>query len=131
MFQEVRDFLARGKRDGKITIFPPQNMIKENPDAHFQPLTLRVVVVSIPGAQGKAIFITTLLDRPKYPPRALRNLYHLRWQEEEFFKTIKEHLRAEEFRGKSVQFVDQELLSLIYPYQNHDVASDPPTGASG
>ncbi len=116
MFQEVRDFLARGKRDGKITISPPQNLIKENPDAHFQPLTLRVVVVSIPGAQGKAIFITTLLDRPKYPPRALRNLYHLRWQEEEFFKTIKEHLRAEEFRGKSVQFVDQELLSTYLYY---------------
>jgi hypothetical protein len=116
MFKEVRDFLARGKRDGKVTIHPPQNLVKENPDANFQPLTLRVVVVSIPGAQEKAIFITTLLDRPKYPPRALRNLYHLRWQEEEFFKTSKEHLRAEEFRGKSVQFIDQELLSTYLYY---------------
>ena len=111
MFKEVRDFLARGKRDGKVTIPPPSKLVKENPDANFQPLTLRVVVVSIPGADEKVIFITTLLDRQKYPPRALRNLYHLRWQEEEFFKTIKEHLRAEEFRGKSVQFIDQELLS--------------------
>lgn len=116
MFKEVRDFLARGKRDGKVTIPPPQKLLKENPDANFQPLTLRVVVVSIPGAQEKAIFITTLLERPKYPPRALRNLYHLRWQEEEFFKTIKEHLRAEEFRGKSVQFIDQELLSTYLYY---------------
>jgi len=116
MFKEVRDFLARGKRDGKVTIPPPQKLVKENLDINFQPLTLRVVVVSIPGAQEKAIFITTLLDRQKYPPRALRNLYHLRWQEEEFFKSIKEHLRAEEFRGKSVQFIDQELLSTYLYY---------------
>jgi hypothetical protein len=116
MFKEVRDFLARGKRDGKVTLYPPINLVKEYPDTHFQPLTLRVVAVSIPGAQGKAIFITTLLDRPKYPLRALRNLYHLRWQEEEFFKTIKEHLRAEEFRGKNVHFIDQELLSTYLYY---------------
>jgi len=116
MFKEVRDFLARGKRDGKVTITPPQKLVKEYPDVNFQPLTLRVVAVSIPGVQEKAIFITSLLDRPKYPPRALRNLYHLRWQEEEFFKTLKEHLRAEEFRGKSVQFIDQELLSTYLYY---------------
>lgn len=116
MFKEVQDFLARGKRDGKVTIYPPPHLVKENPDTRFRPLTLRVVVVSVPGSQEKAIFITTLLDRQKYPPKALRNLYHLRWQEEEFFKTIKEHLRAEEFRGKSVQFIDQELLSTYLYY---------------
>jgi hypothetical protein len=62
------------------------------------------------------VFITTLLDSKKYPRRALKNLYHHRWSEEEFFKTIKEHLRAEEFRGKSVQFIDQELLSTYLYY---------------
>lgn len=116
MFKEVRDFLARGKRDGKVTIPPPQKLLKEYPDANFPPLTLRVVVAALPGTGEHAVFITTLRDRQKYPPRALRNLYHLRWQEEEFFKTLKEHLRAEEFRGKSVQFIDQELLSTYLYY---------------
>jgi len=116
MFKEIRDFLSRGKRDGKVIIPPPPKLLKEYPDVDFQPLTLRVVAVSIPGVQEKAVFITTLLERPKYPPGALRNLYHLRWQEEEFFKTLKEHLRAEEFRGKSVQFIDQELLSTYLYY---------------
>jgi hypothetical protein len=41
----------------------------------------------------------------------LRNLYHSGGEEEFFFNATKEHLRAEEFRGKSVQFIDQELLS--------------------
>ena len=116
MFKEVRDFLARGKRDGKITLHPPQRLRKENPATDYRPLTLRVVVVSLPGIKETAVFITTLLERPKYPPRALRNLYHYRWNEEEFFKTIKEHLRAEEFRGQSVQFIDQELLSTYLYY---------------
>ena len=116
MFKEVRDFLAPGRRHGKITLHPPKALLKANPEADYQPLTLRIVVVSLPGTDQTAVFITTLLDRKKYPPRALRNLYHCRWQEEEFFKTIKEHLRAEEFRGQSVQFIDQELLATYLYY---------------
>ena len=116
LFQEARNFLARGKRDGKITVSPPKKLLRENPHGNYPPLTLRIVVVSLPGTAEDAVFITTLLDSKKYPRRALRNLYHYRWSEEEFFKTIKEHLRAEEFRGKSVQFIDQELLSTYLFY---------------
>jgi hypothetical protein len=74
------------------------------------------VKVARPGTAPDAVFITTLLDSKKFPRWALRNLYHHRWSEEEFFKTIKEHLRAEEFRGKTVQFIDQELLSTYLYY---------------
>jgi len=116
LFQEARAFLARGKRDGKITVSPPKKLLRENPNENYPPLTLRIVVVSIPGTAEDAVFITTLLDSKKYPRRALRNLYHYCWSEEEFFKTIKKHLRAEEFRGKSVQFIDQELLSTYLYY---------------
>ena len=116
LFQEARNFLARGKRDGKITVSPPKKLLRENPHGNYPPLTLRIVVVSLPGTAEDAVFITTLLDSKKYPRRALRNLYHYRWSEEEFFKTIKEHLRAEEFRGKSVKFIDQELLSTYLFY---------------
>lgn len=116
LFLEARDFLAQGKRDGKITIYPPAALLRGHPDETLPPLTLRLVKVALPGAAPDAVFITTLLDSKKYPRRALRNLYHHRWSEEEFFKTIKEHLRAEEFRGKTVQFIDQELLSTYLYY---------------
>jgi hypothetical protein len=111
-----KPFPGSGKRDGKITIFPPKKLLREHPNETYPPLTLRLVVVSLPGTATDAVFLTTLLDSKKYPRRALRNLYHYRWSEEEFFKTIKEHLRAEEFRGKSVQFIDQELLSTYLYY---------------
>jgi hypothetical protein len=116
LFLAARAFLARGKRDGKITTLPPKHVLREPPHQTFPPLTLRPVQVSLPGAAPDAVFITTLLDSKKYPRRALRNLYHQRWSEEEFFNTIKEHLRAEAFRGKSVQFIDQELLSTYLYY---------------
>jgi hypothetical protein len=116
LFQEARAFLARGRRDGKITIFPPKKLLREHPNEIYPPLTLRLVVVSLPGTGTDAVFITTLLDSKKYPRQALRNLYHYRWSEEEFFKTIQEHLQAEEFRGKSVQCIDQELLSTYLYY---------------
>ena len=116
LFKEAQEFLAQGKRDGKIMVSPPKKLLRENPHGNYPPLNLRIVVVSLPGTAADAVFITTLLDSKKYPRRALRNLYHYRWSEEEFFKTIKEHLRAEEFRGKSVQFIDQELLSTYLYY---------------
>ena len=116
LFKEAQDFLDQGKRDGKITVHAPKKLRRDHPDADFPPLTLRLVAVSLPGTKEVAVFITTLLDSKKYPRRDLRNLYHYRWNEEEFFKTIKEHLRAEEFRGQSVQFIDQELLSTYLYY---------------
>jgi len=116
MFKEVQDFLAPGQRDGNVTRHPPKALRQADPDADYQPLTLRIVVASLPGTKETAVFITTLRDRRQYLPRDLCNLYHYRGQEEEFFKTIKEHLKAEDFRGQSVQFIDQELLATYLYY---------------
>jgi hypothetical protein len=70
LFLEARAFLARGKRDGKITIFPPKKLLKEHPNETYPPLPLRMVVVSLPGTATDAVFLTTLLDSKKYPRRA-------------------------------------------------------------
>ena len=92
-------------------------MLKEHPARQLSRLlTLRVVVVSLPGTAGTGSFYHHTPGQQKVSPPGPRNLYHYRWTEEEFFKTIKEHLRAEEFRGKSVQFIDQELLSTYLYY---------------
>jgi hypothetical protein len=116
LFREARNFLAHGKWDGKITIYPPAALLRKHPHKTWPPLTLRLVKVALPGTAPDAVFITTLLDSKKFPRRAFRNLYHHRWAEEEFFKTIKEHLRAEEFHGNTVRFIDQELLSTYLYY---------------
>lgn len=117
LFGAIKEFLAKGHRDGKITLHPPESLVRQRLKsggiAHT-PLELRVVKVKT-SDHKTALFITTLTDRAKYPLRSFRELYHLRWEEEEFYKLIKELLGAENFRGKSCHFIDQEVMA-IYLY---------------
>ena len=61
MFKEAQDFLAKGRRDGKITIPTPKSLGQENPEEEYPPLTLRIVVVSLPGTKESAVFIVSSL----------------------------------------------------------------------
>jgi hypothetical protein len=117
LFGAIKAFLAKGRRDGLVTINPPEELVRQRLQSGQQapaPLQLRVVKVKTKGCKT-ALFVTTLTDRAKYPLRAIRELYHLRWEEEEFYKLVKELLEAENFRGKSRQFIDQEIMA-IYLY---------------
>ena len=114
LFKEVRTFLDKGQRDGILTIYPPASLIRELKKQGKPipcPICLRVLKMRLPNGK-KAVFITTLLDRVKYPLAHLRDLYHLRWQEEEFFKLTKGLLEAENFRGKCCLFIGQELMAI-------------------
>ena len=117
LFKPVAEFLAQGHRDGKVTLNPPQELVRQrlkNGEPAPVPIRLRVVRMRTKGSKT-ALFITTLTDKTAYPISTLRELYHLRWEEEEFYKVIKELLEAENFRGKSRQFIDQEVMA-IYLY---------------
>ena len=89
---------------------------KNIPNVNFPPLKLRIIKIAVPGSPKPLILITTLLDRKKFSATELRDLYHLRWNQEEFFKTIKEHLNAEQFHGRCIQFIDQELIAIYLYY---------------
>ncbi|MDH4319429.1 MAG: hypothetical protein OEV64_13635 [Desulfobulbaceae bacterium] len=73
-------------------IEPPPALIRERQklgQPEPKPICLRVVKARLSkGVTG--IFVTTLRDKKKYLLGELRELYHLRWEEEEFFKLIKE-----------------------------------------
>ena len=117
LFKPVAEFLAQGHRDGKVTLNPPQELVRQrlkNGEPAPVPIRLRVVRMRTKGSKT-ALFITTLTDKTACPVSTLRELYHLRWEEEEFYKLIKELLEAENFRGKSRQFIDQEVMA-IYLY---------------
>jgi hypothetical protein len=113
-FKEVGTFLKSRKRDGLVTLKPPKDLLKEHPE--LLPLTLRVLKIRLPGAKDPLILITTLRSTERYSSDQLSDLYHLRWREEEFFKAVKGHLQAEHFHGRSVDFVDQELIATYLYY---------------
>lgn len=114
LFKPVAEFLAQGHRDGKVTLHPPQELVRQrlkNGEPAPVPIQLRVVKMRTKGSKT-ALFITTLTNKTAYPVGTLRDLYHLRWEEEEFYKLIKELLEAENFLGKSRQFIDQEVMAI-------------------
>lgn len=114
LFKSVTEFLAQGHRDGKVTLHPSKELVRQrlkNGEPAPAPIRLRVVKMRTKGSKT-ALFITTLTDTTAYPVRVLRELYHLRWEEEEFYKLIKELMEAENFRGKSRQFIDQEVMAM-------------------
>lgn len=117
LFKPVTEFLAQGHRDGKVTLHPSEEFVRQrlkNGEPAPEPIRLRVVKMRTKGSKT-ALFITTLTGKTTYPVGTLRELYHLRWEEEEFYKLIKELLEAENFRGKSRQFIDQEVMA-VYLY---------------
>lgn len=117
LFRAIKEFLAKGHRDGLVTLRPSEELVRQRLNSGQTapaPLQLRVVKVRTPGHKT-ALFVTSLTDRATYPLRSLRELYHLRWEEEEFYKLIKELLATENFRGKSDLFIDQEVMA-IYLY---------------
>ena len=115
LFADVRAFLEQGNVDGEVTIRPPEDLVRSQRKAGQpapEPVTVRIVKLAFPNGKS-AVFATTLMDREKYPASEIGELYHLRWEEEEFFKLLKELLDAENFRGQSRLFVEQELLSMF------------------
>jgi hypothetical protein len=114
LFGPVRQFLARGGRDGVVSIAPSADIERDrrrNGLPPLPPISLRIVKVEFPNDK-EAVFATTLTDSITYLPQELADLYHLRWRQEEFFKLIKGLLEAENFRGKSTQLISQELLAI-------------------
>jgi IS4 transposase len=55
---------------------------------------------------------STLTGKTAYPVGTLREFYHLRWEVEEIYELVKELLEAENFRRKSRQFIDQEVMAM-------------------
>lgn len=114
LFKEVRTFLDQGRVDGTLTIHPPASFVKElrkQGKPIPAPICLRVVKIKLPDGK-KALFVTTLLDKRTCSLAQLRDLYHKRWQEEEFYKLTKGLLEAENFRGKCTLLIGQELMAI-------------------
>jgi len=119
LFEAVRAALGHGRDDALVTLEPPASLRRERAQAGLPaplPLTLRVVRVAAPRGDGEpAVLLTTLTDAARFTPGALSDLYHVRWEEEEFYKLVKELLAAENLRGTKCLLIHQELIS-IYLY---------------
>ncbi len=74
---------------------------------------ISVRLLRIKTSKGEYILITNLLNKRRYPLKAFKELYHLRWQIEEGYKKQKNWLEMENFTGRSVLAIKQDFHARI------------------
>jgi hypothetical protein len=94
----VRDVLAAEKRIGKtwdVDVILTSGNVKGR-----RPIRTRCRLAIVPGPdQAQRPYLTTLSAR-EWSPRALAELYRMRWQVELVFKELKQHLNLEALNSK-------------------------------
>jgi len=75
-------------------------------------LTLRVV--RLRDADGRESFFLTTLPRADFSRAQIRELYHMRWEAEEFYKLLKgPYIGQGQFRSKSPEGIRQEIHAIV------------------
>ena len=106
-FREVQQFARSEAKDKRLILQNP------NPGRVGRPpsVTLRAISRSRTN-DGDFVLLTDLVDRA-YTPRRLDDLYHRRWQVEEFYKLEKgDYLGQRQFHALRPDGVRQEVLAL-------------------
>ena len=77
------------------------------------PIALRFICIELDTGE-KEVLITSLIDDHLYSYEVFSDLYQLRWQVEESYKTMKSRLEIENFSGKSCLAIAQDFYAKIF-----------------
>ena len=119
----VADFVRSERTDEIVTVRPSDGARSQQPEADLRPVRARLVKYTHGGTDYA--LATTLLDRERYPVKALSDLYHARWGIEELYKVAKRLVGLEPFHGQSERGVRQELwaacslIAMARLFTNH------------
>ena len=95
-----------GGDDYRVLIVP-----RRGSPAEWRVLVLRAVKLT--NHDGEESFFLTTLRRKDFTLASIRELYHMRWEEEEFYKLAKsDYIGQDQFRSKSPVGVLQEIHAL-------------------
>jgi len=104
-FAVVDEFRESGATDALVTISPPKGA-----DEQWQELSVRLTRVE--GPEEPAFYISSL-DPEVVSEEQIAELYHMRWEVEEYFKLFtSEYVGQGQFRSTSVHGVIQEVAAL-------------------
>lgn len=105
-FAVIDELREDGGDDALFWVDPPEGSPPE-----WKRLPLRVVRIKAP--DGTESFFITTLRRSDFSLTELRELYHMRWEAEEFFKLFKgPYVGQGQFRSKTPSGVKQEIHAL-------------------
>ena len=75
---------------------------------------LRMVRVWLDDEKTQSELLATNLPRNQFPADCFQELYHLRWQIETAYQTLKDRLQIENFTGTKPILLEQDIYSTIY-----------------
>ena len=105
------------KSNPEIYKFVPKTSTFDYLDLHmnkFYPLAFRVVRFKITDDAYETII--TNLDSDKFPPKKIKELYHLRWGIETSFRELKYAIGLISFHSKKVEHITQEIFARLVMY---------------
>jgi hypothetical protein len=94
------------------------------------PLKLRVRFVSLRLPSGELeVLATSLLEEEGYPTEEFLTVYHWRWGHETFYLMLKGRLELENFSGRTVEAVRQDVQAAVLLTNLESVLSQPAQAA--
>ena len=70
---------------------------------------VQIIRITPPKKKGVYVLMTSLTDQKKYATKHFYELYHLRWSIEEAYKIQKAFLDIEDFSGRTVHSIKQDV----------------------
>lgn len=90
------------------------------------PLKIQVRFVSVRLPNGELeVLATSLLDESLYPTAEFLQVYHWRWGHETYYMMLKGRMDLENFSGRTVEAVRQDLHAAVLIANLESVLSDP------
>jgi hypothetical protein len=94
------------------------------------PLKLKVRFVSVRLPTGELeVLATSLWDETRYPTPEFLSVYHRRWGHETFHLMLKGRLELENFSGRTVEAVQQDVQAAVLLANLERVLSEPAPAA--
>ena len=90
------------------------------------PLKMKVRFVSLRLPTGELeVLATSLLDPARYPTEEFLKVYHWRWGHETFYLMLKGRLETENFSGRTVEAIQQDVQAAVLLANLESLISEP------
>ena len=103
------------RNDRQTYTFVPRNKFDFYKDGNpFFPIQLRILCIQT--TPDNFEYLATNLDEEVFPPSSIKQLYHLRWDQETSFRDLKFTIDLIHFHGKKREYIEQEIWAKLIVY---------------
>jgi len=121
--------LNKANQSKEVWLFAPPDQKAECQRLGL-PLKMRVRFVSLRLPSGELeVLATSLLDPALYPTEEFLTVYHWRWGHETFHLMLKGRLELENFSGRTVEAIRQDVQAAVLLANLESVLSEPTQAA--